>query len=398
MSNSIINRLANLKDRLTIVKDKKSLKEGTQIISDDKVNYIAKNMIEKDLLADKYIDKLLISNKYLKTVNKYDIDENEVNINLSNDEIIEYARTIIRSIDENLLDDFNSFVKNKSIKFKKGKKDSNKNISYADAILKEHYLSSEIELVKKNSYSTVCDLVHEFMHITNVQDNFISEDYKKIKMSWLFRLKYTEFISIFFEMYSKDYLIDKYNLSKFDFNKSERIIDNKNISISSLNYLPFLIYKEFGNITYDNYLEVIKKYDIEVEPDINSYNSIKNIFYDTFEALEENFQIIDKHPKLITNGKKIDGLRNTVKENLYSNNYLLSTLLYYRSKGIYNKNDVLKLSKLIRKANDIEVFKDPLIENIEEMYDKIKEDDIAFINLDEDLNKNFKKVNRGNLL
>ena len=119
MSNSIINRLANLKDRLTIVKDKKSLKEGTQIISDDKVNYIAKNMIEKDLLADKYIDKLLISNKYLKTVNKYDIDENEVNINLSNDEIIEYARTIIRSIDENLLDDYNSFIKNKSIKFKK---------------------------------------------------------------------------------------------------------------------------------------------------------------------------------------------------------------------------------------------------------------------------------------
>ena len=116
------------------------------------------------------------------------------------------------------------------------------------------------------------------------------------------------------------------------------------------------------------------------------------------KAFYQYFQEIDKHPKLITNGKKIDGLRNTVKENLYSNNYLLSTLLYYRSKGIYNKNDVLKLSKLIRKANDIEVFKDPLIENVEEMYDKIKEDDIAFINLDEDLNKNFKKVNRGNLL
>ena len=70
-------------------------------------------------------------------------------------------------------------------------------------------------MYKSPDYSSVCTLIHEFMHATNIG--------KHIKIGSvednLLRLEFTEFVSIYFEFYARDYLINKCNIdnNKIDF-------------------------------------------------------------------------------------------------------------------------------------------------------------------------------------
>ena len=351
-------------------------------------NYL--KMISEDFpfVFEEMINRLNLSYNYLSYVNLDDINSEFVITDISNEYIIAFTREIINDIDPKLLKLFDKINNDgKIIIHNNDDKDSDNCLT--DANKDGKYIPNEIHITNDGNYSSVCSLVHEFMHYTNLIANLYN---KSNPDNYLFRMELTEFISIYFEMYARDYLLNNYDIDKEDIDTYYRFEDNdKNARCEIMMGIPFLIYKINDRFNYNlfkenDYIESNKKvYEAIIDnfydnlqlqiSNINFYEGIKNTNFDN--------DLLNKTKAVVT---------DTFNYHFADNNYLKCTLLAYSAKKNLTKEDVLEFNKLIssKAAYDNKINK-AIYKKIMNIYNNLHNDEQLYEDLYESIHNDSKK-------
>ena len=317
------------------------------------VNQYAEAICENFPFIEKMgINKCLGSNKYLQATKGLLFTTNGLDkVNLTNKQVIDLTREVIESINPSFLNKFNFLLETNRIKIKKS--------FIFDNILKTHpavydrkyhrltkVTSGKIKLYKNPDYYSVCTLIHEFMHVLNHMKEKLNtnlDDNKNI------RTEFTEFISIFFEFYARDYLMKKYNLNNNQFDFSERFISSESCAEFDLrSYLPLLCYKEYGKINYTSFVKAIDDFNLELEPDSSEYNEVIKTAYKDIRKTKDmviGFDYYkDRDEKVSSN---YDSIFLQLWNKVCEDNYVLNSLLFFGTHDILTKEDVLAFSDII---------------------------------------------------
>jgi len=351
----------------------------------DKMGY-TKSFIELYDIGNKYYD-------YLENTNYK--NDNYKKRKISREEVVLYARKTIESIDPSLLELFDNFTKNDSIKFY-NIKTMNSTSSYLRRQKKKlPYVEYKIKIYRENNFNDVCTLVHEFMHHITGYNVDSDDKYYYYSKEYIIKKKYTEFISIYFEMYAKDYLINRFNIPKEEFDPFFRIDNKTNAKRYRRMYLPFKIYKIYGKYNFENYQKFISDYDINQNPNFNGYEKSLRDFETMFKVGIKPVikqEIVNKeHPNLINKRELENTLSLLFDYFIFEDNYIFGTLLAFDIKDKTTPKEILYLSKLLNTNDKIKIFLDPTFKKIDNMYEAIKTKDDPFRKMNDELSQ----TNRG---
>ncbi len=161
-------------------------------------------------------------------------------------DVINISAEVIASIDSKYLKTFYKLISDGTIDFS-----YNNEYNYSHISLLNNQNTKLININRNFNYSDVVALVHEFFHYTNLKSN-----------SSLNQYILTEFISIYFETYTINYLKQK-NIPYSEIVPNDRIGDLIDCINSYQSYSPILLgYEKFGNINLDT-LKKLNKYFFE---------------------------------------------------------------------------------------------------------------------------------------
>ena len=135
-----------------------------------------------------------INDNFCNNIKNINLDNNTKENDLSFEDVYNLAREIIKNIDKNYLDSYDKLIPS-------GELDFSYNNDYIDSsctvcLQNDEVIGKYININRNFNYEDVTTLVHEFIHYTN----FKSINYNREAL--------TEFLSIYFEMYGYDYLLD----------------------------------------------------------------------------------------------------------------------------------------------------------------------------------------------
>ena len=222
-------------------------KENLYVMSDEEykklnsyLNEIFNFLSGKDGFLIENIDTILWTNaQFLSFMSDYKLSNETKTNNLTDEQVICIAREIIASINNDYLEEFDRLLVSEKLKFDcEGKSVSHSNPS-----------DGSINISRKFNYHDVLSLVHEFMHTTNVS----SKETKN-------RYSLTEFLSIYFEMYAIDYLLER-GIPKEEIGVYERLSKTCLSSKLSFEILPvFLAFIKFGDIHKNTFSDLNKNF------------------------------------------------------------------------------------------------------------------------------------------
>ena len=328
----------------------------------------------------KSIYKCLCSNKYLQATKDLEFSDYGLDkVNLSNERIIELSKEIIESINPNFVSIFNNFVKNKSIKIRKSFIYDNITkfhpASYNRKFKKLTKTTSEkIILYKNPDYCSVCTLIHEFMHVLNHRKEKV---YTNLDNNKNIRTEFTEFISIYFEFYAREYLMKKYGINNNQIDFSERFITSKSCAIYDLkSYLPILCYKLYGNFNYTVFIKAIEDLNLELDPDSIEYKSVVKTAYKDIKKTKDmviGYNYYKNRDEEVASN--YDNIFLKLWYKACEDNYVLNSLLFFGIKDSFTKEDVLDLNNIITENDgDRNKFKKDKFKLFADYYIKMLED------------------------
>ena len=347
--------------------------------------------VNEALECYKELDLLNIFSDYFKLCNKYSNYFKSIKFNknpkkkFSKEELIFYARKIIEDIDPSLVEDFDNFVKGNSIKIIKS-------ITIDSCFTSKNILSNKgnrvrhtIYVVNEKPIDDIVTIVHEFLHFTNNYFDYTDSPFERFEKKSI-HSKYTEFISIYFEYYAFDYLKDRLELDG-NLNNYYRHENNiRRIEKDIFIFLPFAVYKEYGEYNFETFKLYIDNYNVPIIP------SIVN-FHDTIFRFKRIYNFILKHKDAgaFTPGHdylQYELRRDTLSNTLDKRSHLLCTLLYYKVRNKLTKKDVLHFSKLIRKGSIYEIDEDETYRLLEQEHKSLFTDDAPLKEIDKELTEN----------
>lgn len=269
-----------------------------------------------------------INYSYLDFIKKYNLSNVYKENNLTYNGVYLLAREIIANIDSNYLEEYDKLIKTGMLDF-----------SYNNKYYGSHfYHSSDIDLININrnfNYSDVITLVHEFIHYTNSKNKSIN------------RHLLTEFLSIYFELYATNYLINK-GISKEEIDYNERLRSTKGSCNFFCSYeVIILAYEKFGTIDentikylnryYPNIIITKDNFDRECNNLLKNYDKIENQYKQEilYEQEFNQMELIDE--KIIP---QFDAYR-----------YVLGTIIAYYSIKYCNMKDIIYLNNHINDYN-----------------------------------------------
>lgn len=266
-----------------------------------------------------------INDQYLNFIDKYDLSENTKENTLTYEDVFNITREIIASIDKSYLSDYDSLIKSGKLDFGYNKEYNN------SCFIHENNL---ININREFNFNDIVSLVHEFIHYTNGKD-------RKTKNRYLL----TEFLSIYFEIYALEYLLQK-GISKDEISIYDRLKNSVSSAKSLFSYeLIFLSYEKFGDINEntindlrDNYLNISKEsFDQECEGLLNH-----------IEKCEKDYKIRIMYQKKFKSEEFVYELCSPFFDNY---RYLLGTLLAYYARKNCKIEDIIYLNKHINDSN-----------------------------------------------
>ena len=345
--------LVDMYDDIMILKTKEAV-----------VNQYAEVISENFPFIEKMgINKCLGSNKYLQVTKDFDFTTDGLDkVKLTNKQVIDLTREVIDSINPSFLNKFNFLLETNRIRIKKS--------FIYDNILKTHpavydrkyhkltkVTSGKIKLYKNPDYYSVCTLIHEFMHFINHMKEKLNTN---IDDNMILRKEFTEFISIFFEFYTRDYLMKKYNLNNNQFDFSERFLSSESCAEYDLrSYLPILCYKEYGKFNYTSFVKAIDDFNLELEPDSSEYKDVIKTSYKDIKKIKN--MVIgfgyykDRDENVASN---YDNVFLRLWNKVCEDNYVLNSLLFFGTHDILTKEDVLAFNDIITENDgDLSKFK-----------------------------------------
>lgn len=265
----------------------------------------------------------------------------DIDINFSSKEnhltyldVINISSEVISSIDVKYLDAFNKLISNGIIDFS-----YENEYPYSHVSLIDNEVKKLININRNFNYSDVVALVHEFFHYTNLKSN-----------SSLNQYILTEFISIYFESYTINYLKKK-NIPYSEIVPNDRIGDLIDCINSFQSYSPILLgYEKFGDINSDT-LKKLNKYFFEYTKE--------EFAEDCYDLLEYFYTQEEQYYRQLNvgNEKDQDSLDYFISEIMIDNyRYLLETVLAFYCLTECDKEVIIDLNDHINdKYEDLDI-------------------------------------------
>ncbi len=324
-------------DKIKVFKD---YVDGVYIMKKvyDKLNYylndICNYLERKHQFLLENIDKICkLNDSSLKILESYSFDNQTIQNSLTYDEIYCLAREIVECIDKDYLESFDNLIQS-------GELDFSYENDYRDSQCVSTYKDGEairqiININREFNYNDVILLIHEFIHYTNG---------KKISKNRDF---FTEFLSIYFEFYAIDYLLQK-GINKEEIDYLDRIKNLKEHSTIFFQYeIVLLAYEKFGNLD-ENTVELLQQYFLDVE---------KETFEKECTTLQNNLCIAEEVNKdRIKKNPNESGHILAEEFMSYNYKYILGTFLALYARKYSNFNDVVNLNNHINELNDKTIY------------------------------------------
>lgn len=374
--NSIRFKLESYKDYLSHIKNEK------KVFEDEKnINAAIKYLFDNGL-GNNYVKLFYIGNNYMNFIDEQKIvSKNNKKTKISKEDMINYSKKVLESLDENLLDGINNFNLSGSIiysnKIKRAlTRNKISNMSIRNLNNKnQRKLRYTININEEITYETIKTFIHEYMHYisgNNVPKNEYGDltIYKKN----INEQKYGEFISIYFEEYAKDYMVNNFNINNDEFDSTFRLTDTKLQNHYRSIYLPFAIYYNYGKYNYKNYKEFVEENDVNLNPSYEGFIKNKKTFLKSFSeviTLSLKYIKIDIEKPNLYNNRNKDSFNKLLVEGLYKNNYVLGTLLAFYVKDKITPKEMLEFARIINKNDKTNMYKDPIYQKVDDMYEEV---------------------------
>lgn len=376
-ASKIIYKLQEYKDHLIYFKKNKSIFEN-----EDNINSTLKYIFDHNF-GDTYSKLFDIGYNYMDFIHKTKInDSNRPQTKISKETLLDYSKRVLDSIDPSLNEELSNFKLDGSIIYSNKIKRllTRNNISNMEIrklnTNKGRRLKYVININEELTYETIKTFIHEFMHFVS-GNNVPKKEFgnEVIYNKNIDEQKYGEFISIYFEEYAKEYMVNKMGISNDEFDNTFRIKDTKLQEHYKSIYLPFKIYNEYGKYNYDNYKLFIESNSLDISTSKEEYENNKKKFLNVFGVLIayniENEKKYEEHPNLLKNNKHDEFMSRILKEDLYNNNYVLGTLLAFYAKDKILPKEMIRFAKMINNDDKVELYKDPLYKKVDDMYEEI---------------------------
>ena len=277
----------------------------------------------------------LINNYSLELKNKlkkYNFKHEPKENNLTFIDIFNLSREIISSINKDYLGEFDELIGSGKLNFiyhDNTEYECNQSDKSEYKFSKENNLK-EINVVRKFNYSDIKVLIHEFIH-------YMGHNLEKNSHNYYFL---TEFLAIYFEMYTDDYLI---NIG----------VDKEELDYT---YRFITIFKKLNAIIHET--SILIAYDSLGKIDENTCNNLDFLHIPT-EISEERFNhdcliLLDKFRKINNEHK------NNSEECLYylitsltnKLNYALGVMLTFYARKNNSNEEMIKLNNYLQEFDE----------------------------------------------
>ena len=279
-------------------------------------------------------DEFFIKNLYDFGINSSQLIQNvdsEIKNNVTNDnlsflQIYDIGKVIINDINPDYEKEYEEILDSGilQVSYDRVNKPKDNKVYYPRAYCNEY--NNIIYIEDAFNYNTVPTLIHEFMHYNN-RSNLVN------------RYLLTEFISIYFELYSYEYLLEN-GLSKDKVDLSRRI----NSLVESADFLQerclfLMAYNNFGNFNDKTY-DYIYKYIGYISKE--EYEEVLIEMLEEFKLTEEKYY----HSNIDINQNDLDYMLSNKYITIYK--YFMCTLLSFYSLKYLDKDNVIQLNELLR--------------------------------------------------
>lgn len=287
--------------------------------------------------------------------------------NLTFDDVFLLAREIIASIDKCYLVDFDNLIKSGELDFDFEKECNN---SEFETKYKNGEIKKIINIGRNFNYDDVITLIHEYIHYVNSNDTIVGN-------------YFSEFLSIYFEFYTKDYLLKK-GIDIKEVNIYDRIKYTYYNLKSLYRYeIPLLAYINFGNLDSNTYL-LLNKFVLNIKKEAFE-NECKLLCYKLTKIAESKKEEIAEDPE----NKGYYLSENFI---VYDYLYILGTLLALYARKYCSFEKIVYLNNHINEFEGLSVNEICLNIGID-----LNADDFVlklFSAIDEYINKNHIENNR----
>lgn len=259
--------------------------------------------------------------KSIKSIN----NQNNITFN----EVYLLSREIIENINPKYLEKFDNIIENGELNFDYEEEYYD---SHVKTITDNNHIKKEINIKRTFSYDDVLSLIHEFFH-------YLNSDVKRTQAYEFF----TEFISIYFELIAKEYLLNKKNVSVEEVNTNSRIISLLRNNYKCYNYITILLaYEELGNINNNT---------------INDMNKILEIKDAKFD--KECIHFLEQLNDLRKNNSHNDTKEEMTTLVKYNYRYIVGTLLSYYAIKHCKIEDIVRFNDQINSNEyaDLSIYK-----------------------------------------
>lgn len=299
-----------------------------------KLNYYLNIIFMELLKIDDFLPKNLsalqnTSEKFLEFVSDYELKENYNENSLTYEDIYKIAREIIESINKKYLPIYDKIIDNGILDFNY-ENDGSGSCCY----IKNNNIL--IDVGRKFTYDDITCLVHEFIHYINNNNN--------TKRETINRYLFTEFISIYFEIYAQRYLLKKYDAPIDAIGIYSRLIDAQKCAEKICIYsIPFFAYEKNGNLSEKSYDFINECFEDETQE--NFEIKCKKLL-EVCESVDQDYRheiLYEKEFNERDFGRY--GIFRTGISRHYR--YLLGTLLAYYSIDNIDINYMIKLNEFV---------------------------------------------------
>lgn len=274
----------------------------------------------------------IINGSFLQCLEKYSFNNKTVQNNLTFEDVYLLAREIIEQIDKNYLHDFDQLIQSGELDFSYG---SSYVGSHCAVKFEENYIKKSININRSFNYNDVIELIHEFIHYTNIHKN---------SKNWGY---FAEFLSIYFELFAIDYLIDK-GIRKEEIDYFSRLKSAERHSYIFFQYeIVLLAFEAFGNL--DEFtINYLQKYVLGIKKEKFEEKCI-NLHRNLHKIEERNKEKIKKDPKI---------LGELLSEEFITFNYkyLLGTILAIYAQYYAKFDDIVNLNNHIAEYDHKSVY------------------------------------------
>ncbi len=284
-------------------------------------NYLEPN---HSFLLDNIHRISILNDQILNYINQISLENETIENHLTFEDVCLLAREIIEQIDKDYLPSFDKLISSGELEFDYEQEDRESKciIEYLDG----NAIKQNIHICREFNYNDVIVLIHEFMHYIN------GRKYTNI------REYLTEFLSIYFELYTNLYLLKK-GIPSNELDAFARLKYFKNdCSILNKYEIVLFCFTKFGYI--DDYtISLLQKYVFHIPKDIFEKECIS--VYQKLLKIEQKYSLEIRH-----NPKEMGRI---LSEEFLTKNYqyVLGTMLAFYALNYSKFEDVVFLNNHI---------------------------------------------------